>query len=625
MLPRPEYYTVDELVQLSIVIPRAVQLAVASYWIVFGMFLVPYVALLWYERKRRLGADELALEDARESVLMPFHKPLILFILVVSFVFGLGTALLPLPTTLTEGEVLFCMRNFNVNLVVWAMHYPTVSTASTCKAMAWTALLSLAPLPIVYAVEQTRSLHDVYDAILALRAITCAHYLHNVVRPPTSRGAASSIRQYAALGVVYTLLTMAYHVLFKYHYFVAGLNCVYAASGFLLFVPCCLYKILRDDTRFWRGLATAFPPLRVFRELTGRFKLLTADEVAAYDEAVRQTVVALGDAVLNFTDVDFDEPHSPQGVGRTATVASGCLQSTHGMLPQRVAIKVFNPELFLADQVHQIATEARLHAWPAMRFKYIVHGFGLTVRPPALCLVTDLCETTLLTHLQERRESLSLRLCLTYMLHCAKALAWVHMNNVLHRDVRPANFFVQTLFETPDLQKIIKLGDFGDAVGPVDDMVAKVARPVVGVVGYMAPEVMRGASALFPHRPNVAYYSASADVFGLTMTFWDILHPGSDEATKFDEIEATPRCVADKLLQGFRPALAPDVAALPGIARLLHEGWSDNPKIARPTALDIVTRLKGMLESLKHGAVTIDIDDASPTMALPVYDEYYDV
>ncbi|KDO27015.1 hypothetical protein SPRG_07727 [Saprolegnia parasitica CBS 223.65] len=469
MAPILEVYTLDELEQIQVGVPRAMLLLMISYFAVFLMALGVYLGIAWYERKRQKGADELDLEDARESIIMPFHKPLILLVMGVSLSMGITVGLAPVPTSLTEGELLYAMRNFSVNVVVWTMQYPAVSRSTTLKAIAWATLFSLVPIPIIYAVEQHRPLGDVYLTLLFVRAATAGHYVYNLLWPPTSRGAASSIRWYSGLGLLYTLLVMAYHMAFKYHYFAIGYNCVYAASSFLVFSPLFLYNIFREDTKFWRGAHAVFPPSREFRQIVARFKNLTADEVDAYDEAVRRMIVDAATVILNFASLEFKVPHSVEGVGRTATVASGLLHGYENMEPQRVAIKTFNPELFLADEVAKVALETSIATLPTMRNKYIVHGFGLAVHPPALCLVSDLCEMSLASHLRAKGLGLSLRVRLTYMLHCAKGVGWTHANMVLHRDVRPANFFVQTLFETQDLQKIIKLSDFGDAIFEVTE------------------------------------------------------------------------------------------------------------------------------------------------------------
>lgn len=80
------------------------------------------------------------------------------------------------------------------------------------------------------------------------------------------------------------------------------------------------------------------------------------------------------------------------------------------------------------------------------------------------------------------------------------AVKYLHHNNILHRDIKTGNVFV-------DAQDNVKLGDFG--CGKFLD--EAVATTLIGTILYMAPEVFKGASYSFP-----------ADVWSLGVLFYHL-------------------------------------------------------------------------------------------------------
>lgn len=83
-----------------------------------------------------------------------------------------------------------------------------------------------------------------------------------------------------------------------------------------------------------------------------------------------------------------------------------------------------------------------------------------------------------------------------YVLHCA---------HILHRDIKPQNIFV--LNDGRD----VKIGDFGTKKG-VKDTFAAARNTIIGTLGFMAPEVIRGDP-----------YGLPADIFSMGMVFFQLL------------------------------------------------------------------------------------------------------
>jgi len=177
-------------------------------------------------------------------------------------------------------------------------------------------------------------------------------------------------------------------------------------------------------------------------------------------------------------------------------------------LDRDVAVKVLRA-LFLPDRDRLRRFEQEARAAAALNHPNIVAVFQMGTYEGAPYLVSELLEgLTLREHV--RRGPLTIRKAVDYAIQISQGLAAAHGKGIVHRDLKPENLFV-----TKDGR--VKILDFG---------LAKLTRPkieatvttrrkatnitdggtVMGTVGYMPPEQVRGETA--DHRADIFAFGA---------------------------------------------------------------------------------------------------------------------
>jgi len=182
-------------------------------------------------------------------------------------------------------------------------------------------------------------------------------------------------------------------------------------------------------------------------------------------------------------------------------------------LQREVAIKVL-PASFSSDPDRLRRFEREARAASALNHPGIltIHDFGEHDGAPYV--VTELLEGETL---RERLATgaLPARKTVEYGVQIANGLAAAHEKGIVHRDLKPENLFV-----TKDGR--VKILDFGLAklthpetsAGPLTGVATETAGTepglVMGTVGYMAPEQVRGLSA-----------DARSDIFSVVAVFFE--------------------------------------------------------------------------------------------------------
>lgn len=145
-------------------------------------------------------------------------------------------------------------------------------------------------------------------------------------------------------------------------------------------------------------------------------------------------------------------------------------------------------------------------------------------------IVMEYVEGESMEELLEREKILPYKLACNYILQICEALECAHAQQVLHRDLRPANILVSR-------NGVLKVGDFGVAA-----LLEKLpyAKTVIGTPPYMAPEHFRGKAVY------------ASDVYSVGIILYEMLTgrlPYYDvNPAKLEQIIIEGKCTPPKLI-----------------------------------------------------------------------------
>src|SRR5688572_17469375 len=182
-------------------------------------------------------------------------------------------------------------------------------------------------------------------------------------------------------------------------------------------------------------------------------------------------------------------------------------------LKRDVAIKVLSPAM--SADPHRLARfEQEARAAAALNHPNIVAIYGIGTHDGAPYIVSELLDGETM---RGALAGLSTHRAIGYAIQVAQGLAAAHQKGIVHRDLKPENLFV-----TKDGR--VKILDFGlaklapaaialdRASGTTTALDPKAAAPdtmpgvVVGTVGYMSPEQVRGDAV--DHRSDIFSFGA---------------------------------------------------------------------------------------------------------------------
>src|SRR6516162_6002512 len=250
-------------------------------------------------------------------------------------------------------------------------------------------------------------------------------------------------------------------------------------------------------------------------------------------------------------------------------------------LGREVAIKVLPGYLSQdADRLRRFDQEARAAA--ALNHPNILAVFQMGTYKGAPYLVSELLEGSTLRE-QLVRGPMPFRKTIDLGIQIARGLAAAHEKGITHRDLKPENLFV-----TKDGR--VKILDFGLAKltrPPVSDQSAPTVSAetepgvVMGTVGYMSPEQVRGSAA-----------DHHADIFAFGAILYEML-TGKRAFQKPTSAE-TMSAILNEDPQGISQ-VAPNIP--PALQRAVHRCLEKNPEQRFQSASDLAFALEALSDS----------------------------
>jgi dipeptidyl aminopeptidase/acylaminoacyl peptidase len=266
-------------------------------------------------------------------------------------------------------------------------------------------------------------------------------------------------------------------------------------------------------------------------------------------------------------------------------------------LEREVAIKVL-PAALGGDPERQRRFEQEARATARLNHPNLLQIYDVGEHEGRPYLVTELLEGATLRERLEQ-EALTPRKAIELAIAIASGLAAAHEQGIVHRDLKPENLFV-----THDGR--LKILDFGLAklvrpetapdggtAAPTRGVAETAAGLVLGTVGYMSPEQVRGQ----PVDPR-------SDLFSFGAILYEML--SGRRAFRGE----TPADTMSAILREDPPELGPDTQAPPVIGRLVRRCLEKNPAERFRSAWDLAFQLEAISGISGASPVASGVEDA---------------
>ncbi|XP_068116865.1 serine/threonine-protein kinase 33 [Hyperolius riggenbachi] len=188
------------------------------------------------------------------------------------------------------------------------------------------------------------------------------------------------------------------------------------------------------------------------------------------------------------------------------------IEATHKESGKKWAIKKVNREKAGSSAVKLLEQEVSI--LKRVNHEHVIHLEEVFETPKRMYLVMELCEGGELREILQRRKRFSERET-RYIIHSlASAIAYLHKNDIVHRDLKLENILVKSneSGEDEEMMVNIKVTDFGLAVQKGGVGGENMLQATCGTPIYMAPEII-----------NAHDYSQQCDIWSIGVIMYMLL------------------------------------------------------------------------------------------------------
>ncbi len=239
-------------------------------------------------------------------------------------------------------------------------------------------------------------------------------------------------------------------------------------------------------------------------------------------------------------------------------------------LNRTVAIKFMRADVLGSDQaVQRFLRESRILASLSHPNIIQVYDFGVLEGSPFL--VMELLPGGSLVEIFEKEGALAPRRALDLLIPAAKALAYLHEQNILHRDIKPRNIMI-------DADGAPRLADFGLSRDMDRKTLLTTEGAIMGSPLYIAPEVLMGQGAT----PAADVYSFGCSLYAaLSSELPYGLGHGGARSVMMRKVNQDPKPILDHV---------PDLPE--ALVEVVHRCLVRNPKKRYATGSDVARALR---------------------------------
>ena len=249
-------------------------------------------------------------------------------------------------------------------------------------------------------------------------------------------------------------------------------------------------------------------------------------------------------------------------------------------LGRDVAIKIL-PKAVTDDPERMARFEREARALAALSHPNILAIFDFGTDGGITYAVTELLEGETLRH-RLGRERIPWRKCIETAAAIADGLAAAHGKGIIHRDIKPDNIFITTdgRIKVLDfgLSRIAEAAHAAEGATTLTDP-GTAAGTVMGTVGYMAPEQVRGQVS-----------DARSDIFSLGCLLYEVL-----AGTRAFARETSAETVAAILKDPAPEVSVSGIEVTPELNRIISHCLEKNPGERFQSASDLAFHLRSLL------------------------------